>query len=86
MCAALFGLMLVCSTTVLVWTPCPYRRASARRWASRLLAGCAKKCGAVQKQVQVAAARHLHARHAFNRLQRIGNLLRQAPAAVFSGA
>ena len=57
MCAALLGLMLVCSTMHLRRV----RRGDGGAFAASLFARGEKKRGAVEKQIQVAAAGNFHA-------------------------
>ena len=69
MCAALFGLMAVCSTMVL---PPGGGAAPARRWRSH--AGSKRR--AIQKEVHVAVRRGLDSREALDRAERADDFLR----------
>ena len=69
MCAALFGLMAVCSTMVL---PSPDGAAATRVLGEPR----AQKRGPVQEAIQVAVRRGLDARQALDRSDRGGQLLR----------
>ena len=69
MCAALFGLMAVCSTMVLPERPC---RCSGRCPRGQSLA---QERGPVEKDVEVPVRRRLGAGDALNRAERAGNFL-----------